>query len=76
MSGSFLDKDVPPTLISFAIAPVKADKVLSPEFKAADHPVYLFSSEDSKSAWEALYDLHQAGKVKAPGPWSTVWPRP
>ena len=65
MSGSFLDKDVPPTLISFAIAPVKADKVLSPEFKAADHPVYLFSSEDSKSAWEALYDLHQAGKVKA-----------
>ena len=65
MSGSFLDKDVPPTLISFAIAPVKADKVLSPEFKAADHPVYLFSSQDSKSAWEALYDLHQAGKVKA-----------
>ncbi|MDR3999156.1 MAG: phosphoribosylformylglycinamidine synthase subunit PurQ, partial [Evtepia sp.] len=39
--------------------------VLSPEFKAADHPVYLFSSQDSKSAWEALYDLHQAGKVKA-----------
>ena len=65
MSGSFLDKDVPPTLISFAIAPVKADKVLSPEFKAADHSVYLFSSQDSKSAWEALYDLHQAGKVKA-----------
>ena len=65
MSGSFLDKDVPPTLISFAIAPVKAGKVLSPEFKAADHPVYLFSSQDSKSAWEALYDLHQAGKVKA-----------
>ena len=65
MSGSFLDKDVPPTLISFAIAPVKADQVLSPEFKAAGHPVYLFSSQDSKSAWEALHDLHQAGKVKA-----------
>ena len=30
MSGSFLDKDVPPTLISFAIAPVKAGEVLSP----------------------------------------------
>ena len=30
MSGSFLDKDVPPTLISFAIAPVKAEEVLSP----------------------------------------------
>ena len=41
MSGTFLDKDVPPTLISFAIAPIKADKVISPEFKAAGHPVYL-----------------------------------
>ena len=35
MSGSFLDKDVPPTLISFAVAPVKAEEVLSPEFKEA-----------------------------------------
>ncbi len=41
MSGSFLDLDVPPTLISFAIAPVKAGEVLSPEFKEAGHPVYL-----------------------------------
>ena len=32
MSGSFLDKDVPPTLISFAIAPVKAGEVLSNEW--------------------------------------------
>ncbi|MCI7474093.1 MAG: phosphoribosylformylglycinamidine synthase [Clostridiales bacterium] len=65
MSGSFLDLDVPPTLISFAIAPVKAKDVLSPEFKTADKPVYLFASEDSKSAWKALYALHQAGKVEA-----------
>ena len=33
MSGSFLDLDVPPTLISFAIAPAKAGEVLTPEFK-------------------------------------------
>ena len=33
MSGSFLDKDVPPTLISFAIAPVKAGEIITPEFK-------------------------------------------
>ena len=39
MSGSFLDKDVPPTLISFAIAPVDKNQVLSPEFKAAGNPV-------------------------------------
>ena len=30
MSGSFNDLDVPPTLISFAIAPIKAGEVLSP----------------------------------------------
>ena len=65
MSGSFLDKDVPPTLISFAIAPIQGQQVLSPEFKAADHPVYLFRSEDTKSAWEAFHALCEAGKVKA-----------
>ena len=65
MSGSFLDKDVPPTLISFAIAPLKAGEVLSPEFKAGEHPVYLFRSQDTKSAWSAFHALCQAGKVKA-----------
>ena len=68
MSGTFLDLDVPPTLISFAIAPVKAAQVLSPEFKAAGDPVYLFSGSDAdsvKQAWEKFYQLHQAGKVKA-----------
>jgi len=63
MSGSFLDLDVPPTLISFAIAPIKADKVLSPEFKKAEHPVYLFGGK--KEDWEAFHALHAAGKVKA-----------
>ena len=70
MSGSFLDLDVPPTLISFAIAPIKAGEVLTPEFKEAGHPVYLFSSADEtagslKAAWEKLHELHLAGKVKA-----------
>ena len=35
MSGSFMDMDVPPTLVSFAIAQTKAKNVLSPEFKSA-----------------------------------------
>ena len=70
MSGTFLDLDVPPTLISFAIAPIKAGEVLSPEFKEAGHPVYLFApdedtAESQKSAWDAFYALHKAGKVKA-----------
>jgi len=68
MSGSFLDKDVPPTLISFAIAPIAAENVLSPEFKAAGHPVYLFGGEtpeETKKAWETLLALHGEGKVAA-----------
>ncbi len=70
MSGSFLDLDVPPTLISFAIAPVKAGEILSPEFKEAGHPVFLFapaddSAESSKAVWEQFHALCQAGKVRA-----------
>ncbi len=72
MSGTFLDKDVPPTVISFAIAPVKAQEVISNEFKEAGHPVYLFGTSGSvsdyaghKAAWEQFHDLCQSGKVKA-----------
>ena len=39
MSGSFRDLDVPPTLVAFAVAPVEAGRVLSPEFKQAGHEV-------------------------------------
>jgi len=35
MSGSFEDLDVPPTLVSFATALGKVDRVISPEFKHA-----------------------------------------
>ena len=71
MSGSFLDLDVPPTLISFAIAPVKAPQVLTPEFKAPGHPVYAFgggSLDDyaaHKAAWDAFGSLRNEGKVLA-----------
>ena len=71
MSGSFLDMDVPPTLISFAIAPAKAGDVLSPEFKEAGHPVYLFGTasfgcyDACRNAWEDFHALCAQGKVKA-----------
>ena len=69
MSGSFLDLDVPPTLISFAIAPIQAGEVLSPEFKEANHPVYLFQpeaiTEDRRAVWEEFHRLHQEGKIAA-----------
>ena len=70
MSGTFQDLDVPPTLISFAISPIESNMVLSPEFKEAGHPVYVFgptdeSAESLKASWERFYELHKAGKVKA-----------
>jgi len=71
MSGTFLDKDVPPTVISFAIAPLKADEVISNEFKSAGHPVYRFGGcslsdyAGLKQNWEAFHALCQAGKVQA-----------
>ncbi len=70
MSGSFEDIDVPPTLISFAIAPIKAEKVISPEFKEAGHPVYLFAPVDTSAkatmdSWERFNNLCKDGAVKA-----------
>ncbi|MBE6618235.1 MAG: phosphoribosylformylglycinamidine synthase [Ruminococcaceae bacterium] len=70
MSGTFLDKDVPPTLISFAIAPINAKNVISPEFKQAGNGVYLFapkneSADSTKAAWDAFHKLCLDGKVKA-----------
>ena len=65
MSGSFMDMDVPPTLISFAIAPVKADKVISSEFKSADHPVYIFNADDKTEMFEAFHKLAESGMILA-----------
>ncbi len=39
MSGSFEDLDVPPTLVSFAVATGDVDHAISPEFKGAGHKV-------------------------------------
>ena len=71
MSGSFMEMDVPPTLISFAIAPVKAGEVVTQEFKAAGHPVYLFGGAQltdyaaHRAAFEQFHALCQSGKVAA-----------
>ena len=45
MSGSFEDLDVPPTLISFAVALGRAKDTVSPEFKAANRRIYLLAPE-------------------------------
>ena len=41
MSGTFQDIDVPPMLMAFGIATVDAATVISPEFKAPGHRIYL-----------------------------------
>ncbi len=41
MSGTFKDIDVPPTLVSFALAPGLATHAMSPELKRTDTSLYL-----------------------------------
>ncbi len=76
MSGSFEDLDVPPTLVSFAVAMTKASKTISAEFKKAGSKViYVPVPEDKESLmpdWEklkamyrAVYALMNNGKVLA-----------
>ena len=75
MSGSFESLDVPPTLVSFAVTTGKTDDVVSPEFKAAGHKVYVLAPKydenglpNTKSLLE-VFDrvtaLQRSGKVVA-----------
>lgn len=45
MSGSFMDLNVPPTLITFAIQTADVKDIISPEFKNEGNRVYLFKCE-------------------------------
>ena len=73
MSGSFNDIDVPPTLVSFAVAPGKTPLALSPEFKQArSHLSFIQIPRDSedipdfKKLMEVSQQLHAenaAGKI-------------
>ena len=68
MSGTFLDLDVPPTVISFTIAPINKNDVITPEFKAAGHPVYVFgpteeTADSVKEAWDRFHTLCREGKI-------------
>ncbi len=69
MSGTFMDIDVPPTLISFAIAPCKAGDVISNEFKSPRHYVYAFPAGDSyaetRQMWNNFRSIAAAGSVQA-----------
>ncbi len=56
MSGTFMDISVPPTLISFAVAPANAENIISPEFKAVDSTVvYMPVKKDKYGAPDYEY---------------------
>ncbi|MBQ4516334.1 MAG: phosphoribosylformylglycinamidine synthase [Clostridia bacterium] len=73
MSGSFNDMDVPPTLVSFAVDPVKADKVISGELKNTDSDLYMLKvkrTDDDMPDFDALtkmyemvYNMAEEGKI-------------
>ncbi len=73
MSGSFNELDVPPTLVSFALAPGKASLALSPEFKQPGSTVslvevprdadHLPDFEKLKQTSEQLHQLNVGGKL-------------
>ena len=58
MSGSFNDMDVPPTLVSFAIAPCEAEHVISPEFKSPGNDIVMFiPGDDMQATWQRVREL-------------------
>ena len=73
MSGSFNDLDVPPTLVSFAVAPAKCSTTISPEFKKTGSIVSLVSVprdthlrpdfEALKRIAKQLHELSSTGEI-------------
>lgn len=75
MSGTFENLTVPPTLVSFAVTTENVDNIISPEFKAAGHKVYLMKPEmDDENLpsgdsliklYGKVHELTRAGKAVA-----------
>lgn len=75
MSGTFMDKTVPPTLVSFAVGVIDGDKAVSAEFKEAGNEViFLSCPRDNAEVLDfavlrknlsAVHKAMEAGKIKA-----------
>ncbi len=73
MSGTFKDLNVPPTLISFAVATENVKNVISPEFKKSGSKVSLLKInrldnnipdfEDIKEKYSKVYGAVKSGKI-------------
>ncbi|MCR5176433.1 MAG: phosphoribosylformylglycinamidine synthase [Anaerovibrio sp.] len=58
MSGTFMDLNVPPTLVSFAVDVMNADNAISPEFKYVGNKVYYIEAPKDE------YDMPQFRYLK------------
>ena len=75
MSGTFDNINVPPTLIAFGVAPVDDRHVVSTDFKAPGHNIYILrdrrtpsgmpDSEWLKKAWTDYHGRLSAGEILA-----------
>ena len=75
MSGTFMDLNVPPSLAAFAVAPMRAEDAISPEFKYIGSKVYVVPVKKDKydmpnfehlaHNFKKIHELMQAKKVFA-----------
>ncbi len=75
MSGTFMDKTVPPTLVSFAVGVIDGNKAVSAEFKeAGNEVVFLSCPRDNAEVLDfaalrrnltAVHAAMEAGKINA-----------
>ena len=75
MSGTFENIDVPPTLVSFAVAAGETQDIVSPEFKLPGSKVVLLrpamadalrpEAESLKAVWAQVHALMREGRVLA-----------
>ncbi len=75
MSGSFEELDVPPTLVSFAIATADAASLVTPIFQQAGSTVCLFAApvdanglpiyDSVRAMWSHFHDCVAAGHVRS-----------
>jgi phosphoribosylformylglycinamidine synthase len=59
MSGTFKNINVPPTLVSFAVATDKASNIISPEFKKTGNHIYLIKHQTDELGNPNLPQLQQ-----------------
>ncbi|SNX52678.1 phosphoribosylformylglycinamidine synthase [Thermoanaerobacterium sp. RBIITD] len=59
MSGTFMDMDVPPTLVAFALDVIDVNNVISSEFKKSGHTVILIKAKRDETELPEFNSLHK-----------------